>query len=494
MNKKVIVIGAGPGGLTSAMILASKGMDVTVYEQKNYVGGRNGHITKGGYTFDIGPTFLMMLDILEDVFSMSGKNLRDYVKISELDPMYRLSFDGGKKEFFPSRNREKMKEEIEKFSPGSFDSYLKYLENEGKKYRKIFPILKKPFNKISDLLSIKLLAAGPSATPLSTLNDVLGSYYEDEYMKKAFTFQAKYIGMSPWESPGLFSILSFVEHGAGIYHVEGGLNKISEAMAEVVTEYGGKVKLDSKVQKIIVENGVAKGVVLADGTEDHCDHLVINADFANAMTKLVEEKHRKKYNNSKIESLEYSCSGFLMYLGLNKIYDHPHHNILFAEDYRKNIDDIVHRKIISEDPSIYVQNASVVDKTLAPQGKSTLFVLVFAPNNTSGINWENEKEGLREKVLDKLEKQGFEGIREAIEEEVIITPKQWQEEYSVYNGAIFNISHKLKYMLYFRPHNKFEDIENCYLTGGGTHPGSGLPTIYESGRISAELILKEANH
>lgn len=492
MSKKVIVVGAGPGGLTAAMILASKGMNVTVYEQKSYPGGRNGYISKNGFTFDIGPTFLMMLDILEDVFNMSGKKLADYITITELDPMYRLSFDGGKKEFFPSRRPEKMKAEIERFSPESYEGYQKYLANESFKSKKILPILKKPFNSATDLLDWELLSAGPSATPLKTLNDVLSGYYKDEYMQKAFTFQGKYIGMSPWEAPGLFSILSYVEHGAGIFHVEGGLNKISQAMAKVISDYGSHIHFNTKVSEIIVENGVAKGVVLENGNIDRSDFVIINADFAHAMTHLVKEEHRKKYNDKKIKSLEYSCSGFLMYLGVNGIYDGlPHHNILFADDYRLNIDDIIKRKVISEDLSIYVQNASVVDKTVAPKGKSTLFVLVFMPNNTSGIDWEKEKDKLRERVLDKLENHGFQGLRKKIEEEVIITPDEWEKDYSVYNGAIFNISHKLKYMLYFRPHNKFEDIGSCYLVGGGTHPGSGLPTIYESGRISAELILKE---
>jgi len=492
VSKKVIVIGAGPGGLSSAMILASKGIDVTVYEQKSYPGGRNGFISRNGFTFDIGPTFLMMLNILEDVFKMSGKELTDHVKITELEPMYRLSFDGGKKEFFPSRDHEKMKSEIEKFSPGSFEGYKKYLKDEARKYRKIFPILRKPFNSVTDLLDWELLSSGPSATPLKTLSDVIGSYYKDEYMQKAFTFQGKYIGMSPWEAPGLFSILSYVEHGGGIFHVEGGLNKISQAMTNIVQESGGKIHFNTKVSEIIVEDGTAKGVLLENGTIDRSDFVIINADFAHAMTHLVEERHRKKYNDRKIASLEYSCSGFLMYLGVDGIFDDlPHHNILFADDYRNNIDDIVKRKVISDDLSIYVQNASVVDKTVAPNGKSTLFVLVFMPNNTSGIDWEKEKGPLREKVLDKLENQGFQGLRQKIEEEVIITPTDWEKDYSVYNGAIFNISHKLKYMLYFRPHNKFEDIGSCYLVGGGTHPGSGLPTIYESGRISAELILKE---
>ncbi len=183
----------------------------------------------------------------------------------------------------------------------------------------------------------------------------------------------------------------------------------------------------------------------------------------------------------------------MLYLGIDKIYeDIPHHSIIFANDYKKNVEEIVKTKILSEDFSFYVQNPSVIDKNLAPEGHSTIYVLVPVPNNKSNINWNEIKDEMKEKVLDLLETRGeYVDIRKHMVEEKIITPFDWEEEYDVYNGAVFNLGHQINQMLTFRPHNKFEILENCYLVGGGTHPGSGLPTIYESGRITRDLINKE---
>jgi phytoene desaturase len=183
----------------------------------------------------------------------------------------------------------------------------------------------------------------------------------------------------------------------------------------------------------------------------------------------------------------------MLYLGVKKEFkDTAHHSIIFAKNYKRNVDEITKGMILSEDFSFYVQNASVTDKTLAPKGKSTIYVLVPVPNNKSRIDWDNDKHIFRNRVIEALEMRGgYQGLRENIEEEKIITPKDWKAEHSVYLGATFNLAHNVGQMLYFRPHNEFEEFRNCYLVGGGTHPGSGLPTIYESGRISAELIMKK---
>lgn len=492
MKEKVIVIGAGPGGLTSAMLLAAQGYEVEIFEQKEYVGGRNGRISLGDYHFDIGPTFLMMLDVLQDVFTRTGRNIGDYLNIINIDPMYRLSFNGGEREFFPSRNRKKMEEEMERFSPGSYKGYLKYLEEESEKYDKLIPCLRVPYSSPTDFLSKKFITALPYLDAHKSLHKILGKYFNDELLKIAFTFQAKYIGMSPWEAPGTFSIISYIEHGGGIYHVEGGLNRISHAMAKIVEEEGGKIHLGKKVKNVIVENGTAQGVILEDGERVTAHKTIINADFAHAMNDIVEEKYLKKWTPENLKKKKYSCSTFMLYLGLDRTYDEiPHHNILFADDYKQNVDDIVGSKTLSEDFSVYIQNASTTDKTLAPEGHSAIYLLVPVPNNFSDINWEEEKDAFKEKVLDAVEqKGGLKDIRNHIKEMKMITPAQWDSEYSVYEGATFNLGHNIGQMLLFRPHNKFEEFKNCYLVGGGTHPGSGLPTIYESGRITAELIMK----
>ena len=491
-NKKVIIVGAGPGGLSAGMLLASKGYSVDIYEREDRVGGRNSFFRLGDYTFDIGPTFLMMKDVLEDIFIKSGKRLDDFVETVQLDPMYRLKFGDGR-ELYPSPDREKMKQTMEAFFPGSFNGYLKYLEKEEKKYNRLIPCLSIPYGKLSDFFSKNLVYALPYLDAHTSLYNVLSRYFDDPDTRIAFTFQAKYIGMSPWSAPGLFSIISYIEHGGGIYHVTGGLNRLSHGMAEAVRQSGGRIHLSTPVRKIIVEDRRANGVLLENGGMEKADYVIINEDFAHAMTHIVDTKDRRKWTDEKLMKSDYSCSTYMLYLGVKKEFKEiPHHSIVFAEDYKRNINEITEEKILSKDFSFYVQNASVTDKTLAPEGKSTIYVLVPVPNKKGLVDWDREKMSLRNKVIEALENRGgYRGLADSIEEEKIVTPNDWENEHSVYLAATFNLAHSIKQMLYFRPHNEFEEFKNCYLVGGGTHPGSGLPTIYESGKISAALIMKK---
>ena len=493
MNKKrVIVVGAGPGGLAASMMLAARGYDVTIFEKLDYPGGRNSSFEMDGYTFDLGPTFFMMKEVLEEIFAFAGRSLQDSVEITELDPMYRLKFSGDRV-LLPSLDREKMKKTLEAFAPGSYDGYLTYLKKEKKKYDKLIPCLKMPYGSLLDFLRPQFITSLPYLDGHTTLYKVLSRYYDNPDIRIAFTFQAKYIGMSPWIAPGTFSIISYIEHGGGIYHVTGGLNRLSKAMLQAAEEDGAKIHLSTGVKKVIVEKKTAKGVELENGAVETADYVVLNADFAHAMTHLVDEKDRPKYTDARLESKKYSCSTFMLYLGLDRVYDKiAHHSIIFADDYRKNVEEITFGSSVPGDPSFYVQNASVTDSTLAPDGTSTLYVLVPVPNNKSGIDWEREKKHFRNKIIDLMQTRGeYEDLRDHIVCERIITPSEWEEKKFIYKGATFNLAHNMGQMLYFRPHNQFEQFRNCFLVGGGTHPGSGLPTIYESGRISANLIMKK---
>jgi phytoene desaturase len=241
-----------------------------------------------------------------------------------------------------------------------------------------------------------------------------------------------------------------------------------------------------------VKNRTITGIELENGETHTADEFIINADFGYAMKELFGPADLRKYSRQRIDSMEFSCSTFMLYLGLDKVYDIPHHNVFFADDYKTNVDDIFIRRILSKDFSFYIQNASVTDPTLAPEGKSALYVLVPAPNNRGGINWEAEKASFRNRLLDRIEKRTeLKDIRRHIEVEKMITPADWENDYNVCVGATFNLKHNWSQMLYFRPRNRFEEFDNCFLTGGGTHPGSGLPTIYESARISSNLLSKK---
>ncbi|THB70872.1 MAG: phytoene desaturase [Gammaproteobacteria bacterium] len=492
-KKKVFVIGAGPGGLSCAMLLAYRGFDVTILEKTDAIGGRNAAFNLGDYTFDTGPTFFLMKDVLERIFESTDRNLHDYVTLTEIDPMYRLVFNNDKV-FYPSTDEQKMKAEIERVFPGSSAGYDKYMQKEKVKYDRLIPCLEVPYCSFTDLFKKRFIKAIPYLDAHLSLFDVLGRYFKYEELKLAFTFQAKYIGMSPWKAPGTFSLISYIEHGDGIYHVEGGLNQLSHAMAKVFEEFGGKIQFSSNVKEVIIEGDKAKGVKLQDGRTYSSDYVVINSDFAYSMTNLIAEEKRKKYTDAKLAAKEYSCSTYMLYLGVNKVYDDiPHHSIIFADDYRANVKDITEDFVPSDDTSFYIQNASITDKTLAPEGKSAIYVLVPTTNNKSNLNWEAEKDKTRDRLIKLLEtKGGFTDISKHIEEERIITPQEWEDDYNVYLGAVFNLGHQISQMLFLRPHNRFECFKNCYLVGGGTHPGSGLPTIYESGRISADLLTEDA--
>lgn len=490
MKKKIIVVGAGPGGLTCAMLLTQRGYEVTVFEKEDRVGGRNAAITLGDYTFDTGPTFLMMTFILREMFRDAGKNLDDYCKVVPLDPMYKLSFPD--RDISPSSDHNIMQRQIEQFSGAGERGLVNFLKRERVRYDRMFPCLQRPYDSITSLISFTLFKAMPHLSLGKSLYDVLGDYFQDEQLRIAFTFQAKYLGMSPWECPGLFTIIPYVEHKFGIDHVEGGLSRISDAMAEIGKEKGVSIQLSTPVKKILVSGGSARGVMLDNNKEVAADAVVINADFGYAMEQLFDNGVIRKWHPRNLNKKKFSCSTFMLYLGLDKLYDEPHHQILFANDYKANIEDIVNHNPPSADMSIYVRNASITDPTLAPPGHSALYVLVPVSNMRSNTDW-NEKitKEYRDKTITLIQRRtSMNDLTEHIREEKIITPSQWQSDYNLFAGSTFNLGHNLTQMLNLRPHNKFEEVDNCYIVGGGTHPGSGLPTIYESARISANLITR----
>lgn len=487
-RKRITIVGAGPGGLTAGMILAKRGYEVSLFEKEAVVGGRNAPIIMNGYTFDTGPTFLMMSFVLREMFAEAGRSVDDYCKIKPLDPMYTLSFNDYS--ISPTTDRGKMKEQIAKYFPGNESGIDLFHKKEKIRYDKMYPCLKKDYSTAKEMFSAPLLKALPHLSLGRSLMDVLGAYFTKEELRICFTFQAKYIGMSPWECPAAFAIMPYIEHSMGIDHVMGGLSEISKGMAAVIEELGGKIHLKTPVKKVCVSNRAATGIELECGDTIAADSVIINADFGHAMETLFDKGCIRKWTPEKLRRKKYSCSTFMLYLGVDKLYDEPHHTIIFANDYKENVKDIVSRFRLSQDMSVYVRNASITDPTLAPKGHSALYVLVPTANMHADITWDaNLTKNYRDKVIKRImERTSMKDLDKHITCEKIITPSQWQHERGLFLGATFNLGHTISQMLYLRPRNKFEEVNHCYLVGGGTHPGSGLPTIYESARISADLI------
>lgn len=486
MKKKVIIVGAGPGGLSSAMILAHRGFEVTVVEKADRVGGRNSEIKVGDYSFDAGPTFLHQKFTLDEIFGETGRKSSDYLDFVQLDPMARLSWSDGRT-IETNSDIEKMAKNIAENFPGNEEGYLRFMDDHAAKLRAIYPVLQKPYHKLTSYLRKELVKTIPYIATTKTVVDVLDEYFTDDRLKLAFTFQAKYLGMSPWKCPALFTILSYTEYKYGIYHVQGGLCQISLAMAKVAREEGAGIRLSTPVKEVNFQGKTATGVTLENGEVLEADHVVMNADYAHAMVTLMNGHSKEP---AEMAGKKFSCSAFMLYLGLDKIYeDEPHHHILFADDYAQNVKDIQSETEVSKDMSIYVRNSSVNDPKVAPEGHSQLYVLVPTINVRNGRDWEATQQEYRNLVIDRIiERTGMKDLREHIVEEKILSPAGWRDDYSIFMGATFNLSHTLDQMLYFRPHNRMRGYDNLYLVGGGTHPGSGLPTIYESGRISSNLL------
>ena len=473
------------------MILARRGYRVRMFEKASVVGGRNAPLRAGPYAFDTGPTFLVLPQVLDEVFDLAGARTQDHLDLRRLDPLYRLQFANGR-EFLPAVDHDETARRIDALSPGEGAAYRRYLAHEARKAELILPCLRLPYDRPWHYLRPRLFRALPFIDINKSVYECVARHFTDEDLRISFTFQAKYLGMSPWACPGIFSILSGFEHLHGIYHPMGGLFRISETMATVARGHGAEIHLSSPVRRIHVEAGHARGVELESGERVDGDAVVINADFAHAMTHLVDARDRRTFTDENLRGRAYSCSTFMLYLGIDGRWDAPHHNIFFSRDYRQFIGDVAGGRV-SQDPSMYVQNASVTDPTLAPAGKSTLYALVPMPNNTAGIAWTADQvAAMRDQVLTMLEQRGgMPDVRRRIEVERVMTPQDWESRTNVYHGAVFNLAHTLDQMMYLRPHNRFQEFGRCYLVGGGTHPGSGLPTIYESGRIAADLISRD---
>ncbi|MEK4477471.1 phytoene desaturase family protein [Paenibacillus sp. FSL R7-0048] len=487
---RVAVVGGGPGGLAAAMLLAADGYDVTVYEKQEVVGGRSGELRLGDYRFDRGATFLMMPHLLEELFASAGRSLKEYVDMKELDPLYSLHF--GDTVFTPSTDQERTAEEIEKLFPGNGSGYKRFMAEEQDKLDRVIPLLQRPFQSVGDYVKKDVLHALPKLHATDTVYNRLSKYFDDERLRFAFAFQAKYLGMSPWECPGTFTILSFMEHRYGLYHPIGGINRVLTAMAKVISEYSGIVHTSCGVKRVLVQNGQACGLLLENGEKVEADYVVLGADFGSAMTQLFEPGILKRYSPDKISRKRYSCSTAMLYLGVDGAVDLAHHSVHFADDYRLNVEEITRLGKLSADASIYVHNPSVLDSTLAPAGKSSLYVLMPVPNLTADIDWEQKGELVKQDMMDRLQRiSGLENLPQRIEESLFFSPLDWRNKQNVYNGATFNLAHNLGQMMYMRPHNTFEEVKGIWLVGGGTHPGSGLPTIFESAKISVALLKEQ---
>jgi len=485
-------------------MLAASGARVTIYEARDQVGGRTGRVELAApdgraFRFDRGPTFFLMPHVLAEVFAAAGARLEDHAELIRLDPMYRLLI--GRPGERPTvldttQDVREMARRIGAISEADGRNFERFIADSRAKLCLSGPILRNPMRSPADVLRATSPALLPMLKPHKSVHALLGEYFDDERTKLAVGFQSKYLGMSPYDCPSLFTILPIIEYEYGVWHPIGGCAGLVRAMAGLAGSVGVDIRLGAPVERITFDGRRADGVVIGGERTAH-DAVVVNADATWALKNLVPAELRtgpaKGVRDAAIERKRYSCSTVMLYLGLDGEVDLPHHTIYTSASYRENLEAIAAGTPLSDDPSMYVCNAARTDPSLAPPGGTPLYVLLPAPNlaASGGTDWAAETERLRGVAYAQLERVfGVERPERRTVCAHTIDPTGWAAM-NINRGATFNLGHQLTQMLHMRPQNRLRGFDRLYLVGGGTHPGSGLPTIFLSSQISSALACED---
>ena len=487
--KKIIIIGAGLGGLSAAIRLAKSGFDVAVLEKNETVGGKVNYVEANGYKFDTGASLLTMRHVFEDLFNFCGRLMEDYLTIVRLEPICRYFWSDGSR-FDASGDLQKTESEIAKLEPRDVANFRKYLADSRRKYE----IAEKTFlahslNDLPKLLRPKYLRDLLAISSLKTLDAHNRAFFQSPKLQQIFNRFATYNGSSPYQTPATFALVPFVEFGLGAWYARGGIYQIPRALEKLARETGVKIETDCAVEKIVIENKKAVGVQLKNGEILKSDYVVANSDAVETYRNLIDVK----FFSEQLDRREPSCSGFVLLLGVKKKFENlAHHNVFFSDDYQAEFDALFKDLRPAQNPTVYVCATSKTDETQSPKNCENLFVLVNAPYTSERTDWTKEAKGYRDLIVKKLEGFGLDDLENSIEYERIITPEDFEKKYQTNRGSIYGVSSNGIFSAFLRVPNQARQIENLYFVGGATHPGGGMPLVLISGKLTAEMITKTA--
>ena len=491
MAEKVIVIGSGFGGLGAAVRLAAKGYDVEIYEKRDKPGGRGYVYEMGGFKFDGGPTVITAPFLFDDLFALAGRKREDYVKFVPLDPFYRI-FNSAGRPFDYNGNPDFIHDQIAQVSPGDVEGYKRFIGTTKAIFEKGFvELADQPFLGIGDMLRVV-----PDLIRLQshkTVYDYASGFIQDDFLRRVFSFHPLLVGGNPFDTTSIYAMIHYLEREWGVHYAIGGTGAIIDALVKLFEELGGKIHLNSSVAEILVKRRRTSGIRLADGHEVKADHVISNADVAWTYLNLIPSSARGLRNSDlRYRKLtRYSMSLFVIYFGTKRRYTDSklaHHNIILGDRYEGLLDDIFHKKKLSEDFSLYLHMPTITDPSTAPEGHEGFYVLSPVPHMDAGIDWTKQAKPYRDAIMNFLEKNYLPDLQENLVVEHTIDPLHFQNTLNSYKGSAFSVEPILTQSAWFRPHNRSEDIDNLYFVGAGTHPGAGLPGVLSSAKIADDLI------
>lgn len=490
-TKSALVIGAGIAGIATAGRLARAGYQVTVLEKNLGPGGRCNRIVRQGHRFDVGPTLFLMPEVFVETYNALGERMEEHLDLRRIDPTYRVYFEDGVR-LALTADINVMQGQLEAIERGAFGGFLGYLEEGHRHYRlSLERFVGRNFYTLLQYFSLRNLPLLFQLKALRKHYNNVGHYFEDDRLRAAFTFQNMYLGLSPYDAPATYSLLQYTELADGVWYPMGGMYRITETLVSVAEKLGVAFDYDAAVRQIELEGGQATGVVLHDGRRLKADLIVVNADLPYAYRRLLPDRDEA----TRLEQKKYTCSTIMFYWGVDKVYPQlGHHNVFLAGDYRASFERIFREHSLPDEPSFYINAATRTDPSAAPPGEDTLMVLVPVGHldESRQQDWEALRQRARGTVLRRLAAEvGIHDLKEHLKFEVSYTPRDWQSLYNLTKGAAFGLSHNFTQVGYLRPRNRHARYRNLYFTGASTHPGTGVPIVLLSARLTTERVLKE---
>lgn len=483
LQSDVLVIGAGFGGIAAALRMRARGYSVTLVDRLQAIGGRAQVFERGGFRHDAGPTVITAPFLFDELFELFGEKREDHLEFRPLDPWYRFHFhDGQQFDYRPSI--EDTNAEIRKFHAPDVKGYERLLQTS----KEIFEI---GFEKLADRPFTKfwtMMAQVPALLKLRSYKTVAGivnSHIKHPLLRQAFSIHPLLVGGNPFTTTSIYSLIHYLERRWGVFFCMGGTGKLVQELGALMQRQGIEIVLNADVDEILTHKNRASGVRMADGRESDADIVVFGGDPETCYKHLIPSVKNPMPSIKK----RYSMGLYVLYFGTKKLYPEvAHHSIWMGPRFKELLSEIFDSKQMSDDFSLYLHRPTATDKSFAPEGCESFYVLCPVPNLQGNIDWEDEGPKLRDRIIEALEGSILPELSSVIEEVFWMTPKDFANDYRSMHGAGFSIEPRLTQSAWFRFHNRHQRIKNLYFVGAGTHPGAGLPGVVSSAKVVEELI------